>query len=248
MAIALDNSGQGTAGSSTMSYTNNGNGLFVCVNGAGSVVVPTVTYGGVSMTNIASYPGSNNVQLNIYFLFNPATGSNTISVTHSYTGLRIYAISYTGVSAFQPDSSAIATGTTGETVNTTVVASNCWLLGFGGQLETSGSSTVSSNKTSRQNGTFNGLGVSDDSATELCDSNGTVSTGSQGIVFSTATGNDASTGIVISVRSNTNDTVYTLTASVGSFVLSFISAIVRIAFGWRNTNKNSSTWINQNKN
>jgi len=85
--ITVDTSaslGAVVASSLTVSYTNNGNILFVPVFSVGDTITG-VTYNGVAMTKIGSSVTvpSNTVSIAIYALANPATGAHNIVISSS---------------------------------------------------------------------------------------------------------------------------------------------------------------------
>lgn len=179
MAIAFDTSNSGNGATADWSYSHTCTGtnllLFAFVS-ANTSNTPTVTYGGVSMTqigttayNVGGYYGS------IFYLIAPLTGSNTVATnatgntdsttrTSSYTGMRQYS---------QPDASIQINPGANTTITTTVsvVASNCWLVGGYGQ--TSGTTTPTAPAVVRQG-----------SNVFLGDSNSDVGLGNQSMTFS----------------------------------------------------------------
>lgn len=197
MAIGYDTTNVATHAISsgatlTFSHTCTGSQRFLVVevdmstNGAGA---PTgVTYNGVAMTlmgTIFSYG-------QVWYLANPASGANNVVVDLNNTIFyRVYSRSYTGVAQTSPIDSFLntnASSTTSVTAPTTVVASNCWLLGFGinGGPNTA-TQTIGSNRTDR-NGKNNAVALPTDANSSIADSNGTIATGSQSIIFSQLTG------------------------------------------------------------
>lgn len=175
MAIAFDTSAaltRVTGTSLTQSYTNNGDLLVVQAGTVGDLI-SGVTYNGVSMTQLTKVQNANlGSWIYMFYLIAPATGANNIVISHTGVGLiEGNAASYSGTnqSSF-PDSSNTNRGTgTSFSTSTTVVASNCWLVGF---LDNDNTATTgTSNWTKRQEQT--------DFVLTLADSNGTVGTGSQ---------------------------------------------------------------------
>lgn len=109
MAIALDNFNSGASWASTdpQTWTHTCTGsdlaLFVYIFAGGNTdIITDVTYNGVSMTRVQrlsndANPGSGN-QHYLYVLFNPTTGSNTVSVDKtSAVNTTASSVSYTGV-------------------------------------------------------------------------------------------------------------------------------------------------------
>jgi len=118
MAIAFDNASMSTsdtvaATSKTHAHSCSGSDRFLVVsvvslNGNSPTPTPTATYNGVSMTavavNIIAYTGTNNWRHHVFYLANPASGSNNVVVTAT-TGVaqwRVVAASYTGVDQTSP--------------------------------------------------------------------------------------------------------------------------------------------------
>lgn len=142
MAIAFDTSAStayvgGT--SHSMSYTCTGSNLVLFAGiFAGHVGVTNdctgVTYNGVSMTKIAESrdtgSGSQGAWQSLWYLLNPATGSNTLAASFSNSdGSIIGGASYTGVKqSGMPDASNTNTGTLPLTTSVTTVADNCWTI------------------------------------------------------------------------------------------------------------------------
>lgn len=282
MAIAYDASSSGAVGANTnLTYAHTcsaGANTYLAVYfgiSSGSGSVSSVTYNGTSMTQLATVNDSSALGLYAYYLVNPSSGTNNVSITTSGSGeITSYAVSYTGVNQITPIDS-FATGNTGSTtdafitLNTTVVVSNCWLLGFGRIRNSSGSATISSNRTDRQAGNHGGYagGVS-----AASDSNGTISTGSQGFTWTIASysGNLYQSAIVYSLTPHVPQTV-TLTAAQASYVLALQSinlvltrvlglvleqasyvlttfdAIIKRTQTFRNKTKTLTSWVNRDK-
>lgn len=181
MAIAIDTSVDGGLNNLTWSHTCTGSNLVLLVAFSNSSGATSCTYNGVSMTHVIVGGG----QLDVFYLINPATGSHTVSVTAGGIFLRGLSASYTGVSqvGFPDSSNQSSSSSTPLTVNTTVVASNCWLFGAACS-QSSIVASISTNKTDRQTGTFSSGGE----AIIISDTNGTVGTGSQGITWTAAGG------------------------------------------------------------
>ena len=187
--------GNSTSNSISWSHTCTGSNRILFVGIYAQSGTPSgVTYNGVGMTLIKStlVTGTSGVlTIQLWCLINPATGSNTVTVTTSSGGnpTNCSAISYSGAKqSAQPDSSNfttdIASGNT--TPSTTVVASNCWLIGFAGS-DGGSNSGMTDNQTSRE-----AANLSSSNYFDFCDSNGTVGTGSQSIAFTSAGNNSGS--------------------------------------------------------
>lgn len=278
MAIAYDNSSEGAVGASTTltySHTCTGSNTFLKVdfriNGA-SGSVSSVTYAGVSMTQLANV-SANGVYT--YYLINPATGANNVVITTSGSGeITSYSASYTGVKQTSPIDSqnTVGSGSVSDTtvvVATTVVASNCWLLGFGAFTNSFGSATISSNRTDRQAGNHGGYATG---VNATSDSNGTVATGSQSTTWTIAgdSGNKTQAAIVFSILPYVPQTVtlvmaqgaFTLTGytlafiltrvltialETGTFTFSLFTATFRRVQTFVNQAKSATSWTNQDK-
>ncbi len=142
MAIAFDatSEGSGTTSPVTLSHTCTGSNLILMVGitiydaDPGSPdVVTGVTYNGVPMTQIGKVAHTPDSEDYLYYLINPATGANNISVSLSKTvsACVIRGASYTGVKqSGQPDASNTGGPTaTSLTTSVTTIADNCWLVG-----------------------------------------------------------------------------------------------------------------------
>jgi hypothetical protein len=221
MAIAFDSSAAATASTggsaNTWSHTCNGSNrlLIVVFTGppdSGSYTGNACTYNGVSMTEVGHTAVDNSTgdwYVSMWYLINPASGTNTISFTGS-NNLSGSSASYTGVKQTgQPDGSAVlnsgGSSVASKTFTNTVTASNCWqILGLRTMVQvwSAGSGTLL-----RQNGynTYN----------QIYDSNGTVGTGSQSLIASGTS--DKVGGIIASFAPVVSSTLYTLTASPATF-------------------------------
>jgi hypothetical protein len=143
------------------------------------------TYNGVSCTEtdaITDNIEGNNQETSTWACAAPTQGTHNIVVTLS--GTADFALgmaeSLTGAAQSSPvdshNRSLDNSATTTETANTTVIASGCWLVGFGWS-RSSGTITAGSGTTIRLAGV---------TAVGIGDSNGTVGTGSQTLNYSTA--------------------------------------------------------------
>ncbi len=188
MAIAFGSSAQGVGSGVNVfdiALTVTGSNVtVVCgVNEQDAGAPPaSVTWNGVSLTQIktSSGGGSNS----IWALANASTGTHNIEVTrafgHTAGDCSAAASYYTGTDSSQPDSSNNGTTSTSPlTLSDTVVATGCWLVAWATVHETL-VSTWTSNFTDRQSINQGSLGAT---INDLSDTNGTVSTGSQSIVF-----------------------------------------------------------------
>lgn len=200
-AIAFDaqsSSDTGTwttsASSDSWSHTISGSDRILFVNvriydtGASNRSVSTISFNGVALTKVNSITAAVEGATQdgeLWYLVAPATGTHTITVTltGSVSHMASSAFSYTGVDQTNPiDSNNTGqnnTGTATFTLSTTVVKSNCWLVG-GAMARDSGPPGAGSGTTLR--------GLNSGSWTTGADSNGTVGTGSQSLSFTHASG------------------------------------------------------------
>ncbi len=219
MAIALDTTtiGTGTSGtSSSFSHTCTGTNLilFVQVGSQGSTqTVSGVTYNGVSMTQINSTFHSGVRTTTLFYLLNPATGSNTVTISMTGNVFQLgIAASYTGVKqSGQPDANSIKgpTTTTSYSDSVTTVADNCWTI-MGGVDENASTLSNGTGTVVRQQDTVNGYGF-------LCDSNTLIHpAGSTSLTVTSASQTFLS---VMASFAPYLPTAFTLTAAQGSFTL-----------------------------
>lgn len=145
MPIAFDavSTGQSTSLSFNVSHTVTGSQpiLFAGIdtNGDGDVIT-SVAYNGSAMTQIAKLQYSSSAEfMYLYYLVNPSTGTNNISVTKSggASSVRVRGISYTGAKQTgQPDASTTQAGTnTPASKSITTVANNSWSVMFGVNID-----------------------------------------------------------------------------------------------------------------
>lgn len=129
MAIAYDAvsnlSGQSGSASNSYSHTCSGSDRILIVfttlaPGAGSVSPTSITYNGVALTELGYVDGSSS-RIGLWYLLNPATGANNITVTYaSATAWYSWASSYTGVGGINnPNSTASGSATSVSTIFTT---------------------------------------------------------------------------------------------------------------------------------
>lgn len=201
MAIAFDaTSSSSNSGSATLTYqhTCTGTNLFLGVSIYDQSVgdnVTGVTYNGVAMTKSDSQllSGDGGTYQSLWYLFGPSTGINDIIVTRSSSANAMVAqsTSLTGCNQSAIDSHAkvVDAGSPSSlAITTTVVASNCWLVG--GCRNGCGVITAGSGTTVR---------IAASSVT-IGDSNGTVGTGSQSLNFNgPACGPSAFAACVLSI-------------------------------------------------
>ncbi len=90
--------------STTYTFAHNNNAstdayLFVKITIPNSTTISGVTYNGVAMTQLCRYSGGANTYTEIWYLANPASGSNNTVITFSsvpYAPLSLFAISASG--------------------------------------------------------------------------------------------------------------------------------------------------------
>lgn len=143
MAIARDatTSASGSAGASPLTFAHTCTGTNLILWVATSVVVPNgvsisgVTYNSVAMTLAGTRRNPQaNIEVSLWYLANPATGSNNVSITASGTDgstvIRGVSASYTGCAQTGiPDAVGGGTGTgTSFSQAVTTVADNCWTV------------------------------------------------------------------------------------------------------------------------
>lgn len=206
MAIAFDavtNTANVSATSLTFSHTCTGSNriLFVGVLG---VDVTGITYNGVAMSLVNSGNGVAGINLYLYILVNPASGTNNVVVTQNTNGfLDASSTSYTGAAqSGQPDNKGTNFSVSGasNTVTVTTVADNCWLVSVSRDQNNNGTISAGANTTIR--------GVSQ--FCQMEDSNG-------------AKHPAGSTSLTVTVPSSSND-FRQLLASFAPFVASSVNS------------------------
>lgn len=168
MAIAFDATSATFAGSAspftftTATTAGSDRVGLVGVMAVGGDTVTSVTWGGVTMTQIDKVNRGDGRYDYLYLLVAPATGAQTISIARTSGDIKGRAISYTGCAQTgQPDANNKVTFTisTSISLSFTTVADNDWLVAVGSSVTngfTAGTNTV-------------GRGVDDD--TRFWDSN-----------------------------------------------------------------------------
>lgn len=164
--------GHTTANSTTLTVSHTCTGsdriLFVNVMCSSARTISSVTYNGVTMTNINRSGGGQPCAL--YYLIAPATGANNIVVTiDSSSYIYICAGSYTGVKQTSPIDGNSTNSSTSSTVTTSITTTNdkCWSI-LGARNGTAGQVSGTTNCTTRVVGT---------GYVQLFDSGGEISTG-----------------------------------------------------------------------
>lgn len=149
MAIALDYMSAGTASGTspvTWTHTCTGSDLVLIVGtsilaGTAAETVTGVTYNGVAMTQIGSalQNGSANLNISLWYLLNPATGPNTISVTKSsIQGCNGIGISLTGVSNYEGQTQTNTTTASPMQTLVTPTAFGAWIVDIVGNTGAGG--------------------------------------------------------------------------------------------------------------
>jgi hypothetical protein len=172
--------------------------LVLAVYGVRASAISTPTHNGDNMTLISTVQSvESNRRLGLYYILNPDTGTNNISISvtasGSPTNVLAAASYYTGVKQQAPEAtdSSIATATS-ITDSVTTLSDNAWVIGCGAETGGTGAIAAGTGVTSR--------GVigdgSNDSSVMLGDSNGPKTpAGSYSMTFTP--GSSANLGIVM---------------------------------------------------
>lgn len=186
MAIAFDaatNGGALAASPKTFSHTVTGSNPFLWVvarHTSATDTVTSITYNGVAMTKAVFQPTNGSVHYysqSLWYLMNPSTGSNTVSITTSSGNVTGFAMSYTGVQGgYDASSNGAVTSTTTMTGSITTVADNCWAVMA--ISEGDGAASASTNFTARISATSEMFGDSNAAITPAGSYNMTVTWGS----------------------------------------------------------------------
>lgn len=143
MPIAFDATASSfTASGTTLTYTHvcTGSNLILFVVASTHSTSPVtavtgITYNSVAMTSLSNF-ADGNARFNVYYLLNPATGSNDVVITTDTTdNIMGESISYTGAKqSGVPDVSGNQGPTTGTGYGQNLITSadNCWVTMFGG--------------------------------------------------------------------------------------------------------------------
>jgi hypothetical protein len=210
-AIAFDakthqTDGGGAVASKTVAHTVTGSNPYLIDFNEGTNAaadrITGVTYNAVSMSSQQSTKGDSGRFISTFVKANPSTGTNNLIISSSPSD--IIGASIISLSGAQqtdtPDSKNTATSasTASLSVSTTVVAANSWLVAFShGTCLTAGAGTNVRSETTAD-GYVSG------------DSNGTVSTGSQSLVFTNGAAG-AVTALILSIAPASNAYTQTLT-------------------------------------
>lgn len=133
--------------------------------------ITSVTYAGAAMTLVGKVAGTVGVRWTyMYYLLNPASGSNNVVISSSSTKFLIAcAGDWAGVNQTgQPDASDTATlgsGNTSLTKAVTTIANNCWTILVSGGYDANNSPAAGTGSTRRTfDATFGGTGIFDSNA------------------------------------------------------------------------------------
>lgn len=202
-AIGFDTSGAADSGGDTgaaavslaASGANEKAMMFVAWEVAMSFSTLTVNGSASGVTQIGSEFSNATINLDCrcYYLDNPPTSSVSyaLSASPSFT-CRIAVNLYSGTATGAEDSTATNSAVADTlTVTTTVVASNCWLVGVGMGFPSGGNAITGGSGTTMRSGAPTTFFYS-------ADSNGTVGTGSQSLIFNKASGTTMG-GFVVSI-------------------------------------------------
>ena len=163
-AVAFDNSADSTwqsnVSSYTYSHTNTGDHLIMLVWVFHLEAtdldrdVSGITYNSVSLTEVRSEDSGADVAGSVWYLLNPATGSNTIAVTLVGNNLSTVSqvVSLTGANQATPeaDNGQFLSSGTSVTTSVTTIADNAWVVD-GVALHTLNVLTVDAGQTEREN-------------------------------------------------------------------------------------------------
>lgn len=262
MSIAFDSAGgraSASATSVTFAHTCTGTNrvLFVSANSVSSTTTG-VTYNGVALSRIGSEVTQGAIVASLWYLINPATGSNNVVVSRSGSGtVQGASSSYTGVrqNSIPDATNSNQTSATSISVATTTVADNCWVVAGG----TCGNGGLS-------NGTATTMRQSGTNDIFICDNN-TAQTpaGSVTLAINCNNGNNAMvsasfgptiavtvTGVAGALLLTGGTTVIRvmaiIIATAGNLLLSGGSAVFRTATSWIAQVKSAaSVWTDDTK-
>lgn len=207
-AIAFDTASTGAYQSAatalTWNHTVSGSNTFMAAglyHQLANTNINAKTYAGVTLNQAQFNDGSSGAfaTLILYYLVAPTTGTNAFNFTATTTSGEAYmgfGSSFSGAKQTgQPDSSNkdyTSSGISTITVNTTVVESDCWLVGIFdcGGADTTMAAGAGTTARYAPAGGYNVL---------WGDSNGTVGTGSQGLTGQRGSGTSGMQGSVLSV-------------------------------------------------
>lgn len=219
MAIIFDNATFGSSANQTLSFSHTtgslvDGGIFLGIMSQQSSGVPSsasVSYNSVSLSQVGTYSNFNNATLFVFFVKAPASGSHTVSISVTGSGIiktLAMAATYGGVSqTTMPDAGPVTGdgggGGSSVSLNVTPTSSTAWGLLFASTV--SSTNKISSSTGSTIRGVSNGA-----QQAAIFDSNGTI-TGGIPYTMAASSTSAAIEGILISFP--TDSVVYTLTAS-----------------------------------
>lgn len=229
MAIAFDSAENIKVNTLTWSHTCTGDNriLFVgtfCDDVTNSVT--GITFNGVALTRIVQYR-NDGYTAELWYLVAPATTAHDIVITYDTTPTTTFcfASSYTGVKQTGTIIDSYATGARASSSSsafnlaTTVVASDCWLVGI---AFSSGDANLYGNSPT--------VNRSAPSGSCIVDSNATVGTGSQSVSYLDGTFL-IRCAITASFAPYPTTVDYTMAAAVGAFTLTGIAAALSKGYG-----------------
>jgi hypothetical protein len=257
MAITVDNTafGDSSGGSINFYMTISGTQRIlwaaIFFNQTGTLFTPT--FAGSGMTQVQSKISANTRNgIALFYLINPALGSNLFQTSVSVGSVSAYLVSYNGASPNSvPDSSSTTTQDSSSvstmTYSTNVVATGCWLVGVCSDYDTS--TSAGAGTTIRLGGYGNHQA--------LIDSDGPVGTSTQSLIVNYTTSTNKNAGIIASFAPAAQ---YTVTAAVSTFSVTGYAALVSkakimlanfssfIVNGFTATFSTIRKWNNQSKN
>ncbi len=194
--MIFDSSGSGSVNGTNLTFTHTCTGanvLYVGIEDDAAGTIDSVTYAGQAMSLVSKKVFSLRTSraLSVYRLFSPPSGANSVAITYgSSHNAGAVSVSYTGW-AVDSEGDAAVNGTNVITPSTTVLASNCWTVGFCA-TENGSSNPVSalvSDKTDRVDVLYSPTAAS--CRLRASDSNATVSPGSNSMQFTATTSNSS---------------------------------------------------------
>lgn len=108
-------------------------GVKIYNGGSPADLLTGITYNGVAMTFLTKLNAPGTVEMYLYYLYAPASGThNLVGTLSSGAQVGIIGLSYTGVSQSGFPDASVSNGSIGSPANFTLttVANNCWLVGF----------------------------------------------------------------------------------------------------------------------
>lgn len=264
MAIALDSTG--AQDSSSNATTHN----FTVVNTAGTfmlvgistdnVAVSGVTYNGVAMASIGSATGGTTLDVYVFGLSNPATGSHTLAVTLGASDKCTIAFTtFTGAGGTTTTDTNNIAQDTANFSTTLTLTSGQWIVGFAGTRGgTDNTAVVTGTERAESGG-----GAADGNRTMNCATND--GTGSVSVTWSRGASTVASyVGVILiePINASATATLLTLTMNVNAPSASITQSVTNVlsltlslnsptatvtAHPWSNTSKNTETFSNTSK-